>query len=200
MNQTPKLNPNLSLNDQVRQTGEALAVADAVWTKERTPDALTALLDRGIEHADALFRAGESGLADAYATAVTLMAAPAADDACRANAAQMLALATIALAALERIGASLPADDFTAQHIRPITRYLASMLYAYYMDTVNDPATASQWHLRAQPMLTDLAQAGAVETPKIDVNGQPADPWQPMQLVADIAARSNALGFWACGD
>jgi hypothetical protein len=185
-----------NMPDAVRLSGEELAHADNLWrvahnARKDTKEILWCVAALAQSHSDLLFRA--QAYADAYATAVTVMMSLSLDDACQHCMPQMLALCVVAASALEQLGAQMPHDEFTTQHMPVVLSYIASLMYCYYQKTLAIDQT--QWHGIAYEMLCDFAKAGAVQQPTVAVGDKQVDPLHPFDLFSDLAGRSIALGL-----
>ncbi len=186
----------LDTPDAIRLSGEELARMDNAWrkahnAKQPTTNILVAVSQLAQCHCDLLFRA--AAYADAYATAVTVMMSVSLDEACTECMPQMLSLCVIAASSLEQLGAQMPHDEFTTQHMPIILGYVASLMYCYYQKTLVIEQT--QWHGIAYEMLRDFANAGAIQQPTIAVGDKTVDPLHPFDLFSDLAGRSIALGL-----
>jgi hypothetical protein len=187
---------SLEVPDAIRLSGEELARVDNAWrkahnAKQPTTQLLVAVSRLAQCHCDLLFRA--AAYADAYATAVTVMMSVSLDDACTECMPQMLALCVIAASSLEQLGAQMPHDEFTTQHMPIILTYVASLMYCYYQKTFSVEQT--QWHGIAYEMLRDFANAGAIQQPAVTVGDKAVDPLHPFDIFSDLAGRSIALGL-----
>jgi hypothetical protein len=185
-----------NMPDAIRLSGEELASADNEWRKAHnggkdTTELLACMAKLAQSHCDLLFRAGAYG--DAYATAITVMMSESLDDACEANAQEMLSLCVIAATSLEQLASQMPHDEFTTQHVPTIFGYIASLMYCYYQKTIIEEQT--EWHGIAYEMLREFANAGAVQQPKVRVGDKDVDAKHPFEIFSDLAGRSIALGL-----
>lgn len=182
--------------DAVRLSGQFLAAADARWTAahnsgDDSKTQLAEMLRMGICHADMLFRADMAR--DAYALCVMLLMAAAYNDAVQENSNSVLALTFLACMTLMRMLPTMRNDEVAHTHLPHITRYLASLAYAHFMETVR--TNPCVWHKRAQHWLVDAERSGLIESGTVEIPGGRDNPLTATAIIGDLVGRSRALGL-----
>lgn len=188
------------IDDAVRFSGELLAQADALWSAARnnntsSTNEITALAILAAYHCDALAMMGNQH--DAYATAITALFEMAIDGKESLSLSQSaLQLYNTAIVSLIHILQQqlIPQDETSRKHINEIMRYLASMLYYYYIYVGKSRHDFPHLQIAFQ-ILSQLRTNVEIQSPTITVLNQEISPSTPLPLFSDLVGRSQALGL-----
>lgn len=199
-----------NLEDAVRFSGEELARLDNLWRRahnarlrsaspaESSPSPkqpVTDMAAMAVCHAEMLLHAVLAQ--DAYAVAVTAIAALAMENADSREPQLMLELTALACMALNTLAETDPvpaqlSGEEAREHFPLIITYCASMLYYWYAQTAKTP---SEWHRDINPLLRTLIRTGAVQSPTLTIAAAEVSPADTAAILPDLLGRSMALGL-----
>lgn len=185
------------VEDAVLLSGEALAKAHEQWAynfnnNSPTAEEVNVMAIAASCHCGALASMGN--FHDAYATAIGAILQISIDPNHSSNISQSLLsiYTTASLSLINQLSTSIPDDDDSRNHAETISRYLASMLYHYYI-TVGHQAPDSPYLDGAYEALCIMRRFTTIETPVISVLNDNIDPSTPQALIGDLIGRSQAL-------
>lgn len=192
----------MSPDDAMRFSGELLAKVNNQWRlahnghdTEAEVAALAGMLRVAAAHVASLVAV--HAFSDAYSTSVMMLyiAAREGKPATVAERCDTLSLWSSALYSLLMLLSKLqPQSRQDVEHVEAIGRYIASMLYHYYIKVMEETPGCPYLH-EAYPMLNAVKGSIVVQSPVIDVLGEQVDPEEPMPLFADLLGRSRAMGL-----
>lgn len=187
------------VEEAVRLSGETLAAADKLWTvafngQRDSATELDVLLQAAYAHIESLAVAGETD--QAFSTCLVTLYASVLD---RSDSVSLtrgrLTLWVLCMQLFQQLLHRLDASDAdTVEHVRIVTGYVASMLYASY-SKARDVGIEGPMMEDAYVMLDRLR--GVIQTPCVTVDGDcviPAGDARP--LMADLTGRCRAIGIF----
>lgn len=191
-----------AIEDAVMLSGEALAKAYEHWSanlnnQRPTTDEINVMAIAASCHCGALATMGN--FQDAYATSIGAILQISIDCNKSNNINQsLLSIYTTALFSWINILSSTnpQSEEFDKNHVETITRYIASMLYYYYI-TVGKSTPNSPYLEDAYAALNHIRQFTEIETPLITVLNEQISPENPQNLIGDLVGRSIALSLLA---
>lgn len=193
--------------DAVRLSGELLAKINNQWRiahnghdDEGKAVALAAMLKAAASHVAALVAVHAYSDACSTSVMVLYMAAREGRPSVKAERCDALSLWSNALYSLLMIlGRLQPQSRQDVEHVGTIGRYIASMLYHYYIKVMEETPGCPYLH-EAYPVLEAIRGSITVQSPVIDVLGVEIDPAEPMELFADLLGRARAMGLLELDD
>ena len=191
-----------AIDDAVMLSGEALAKAYENWSanlnyQQPTTNEINIMAIAASCHCGALAAMGN--FQDAYATSIGAILQISIDNNSSNNIDHsLLSIYTTALFSWINILSSPSSQtaDFDKEHVETITRYIASMLYHYYVK-VGKNAPNSPYLEDAYGALNHIRQFSDIETPLITVLNKQISPDKPHVLIGDLVGRSIALSLLA---
>lgn len=193
-----------NIEDAIRISGEATATLDAEWTRlynNRDSGCDNALIAGNFvagRHLDALLQGGAAE--EAFATGALLLyrSTMSSNKSAELSQSQLDILCGLLSAALEtgnlRGYTSGDADAGDIDHFAHIVSYVASMLYAFYIEVgKNRPDTPMLED--AYMLLEQMREIGAVQYPSLRINDCDIDAGDIAAILPDLLGRSKALGM-----
>lgn len=192
----------VSADEQVRISGEALAVADndlrkAIQAGDDCRDICARFVTEAITHVKALAGAGLN--ADAFNCSITaLLTLEVYKVAGFCNAEERLTLLFIAVDNFMSLAETMPQLDEidTDSHRATILSYLASLVY-YNYTLANSEFPDADILPEVYVFLKTIMPHGIIQSPTIVVGGETLDPAVPAPILGDIISRLAALGLYA---
>ncbi len=186
------------IEDAVRSSGEALAIAYEDWSDNLnagipTDDEISIMAIAASIHCVALGAMSE--FVEAYSTAMAAIFQMSHDNTRTPALDQsLLSIYTTSFYALMNILSTREPNEHDQEHVETITRYIASMVFYYYRK-VGISASDSPYLEQAYEALQQMREITEIETPKINVLGELIDPKTPHALIGDLIGRSRALNL-----
>jgi hypothetical protein len=195
--QVHELIRNNDLTEAMRISGEALAVYDSEWhnsvrSGEPKLSLIADIATMGTAHVLALSMAGSAQ--DAFATSIMLLIEV---DASKVNYDTILsetrALYSMATQSAYELAMQLQESPGFDAIMTALSR-LASMTYYFYQKEGEAGADSASRKMTYE-LLSMMKEAGAIQSPTIDVNGTAVEPSSAKEILADTIALIHSIGL-----
>lgn len=195
-------NDMIEAGDEVRLTGEALAVADnelrkAIQSGADTAEVCGRFIEAAIDHVRSL--SASSLNVEAFNCAITaLLTLEVYNVASHCNAECRLRLLFPAVDNFMSLAETMPQLDEidTDGHRAMILSYLASLIY-YNYTVANEETPDADILPEVYVFLRSIMPHGVIQSPVINVGGESLDPSAPAPILGDIISRTAAMGLYA---